>query len=107
MNLKGILSTIGLVGLLVFDAVLIAICFICQQYWWAFFFIGITALVGIFEGLSYCVTGKTISQWWWYWATKDTTSAWWSVGALASFLLAMGFLGLHLAAPLLARLFGG
>lgn len=107
MNLKGILSTIGLVGLIVFDALLITICGICKQWWWMNFFIGITLLVLIFEGLSYLTTGKTISQHWWAWSLKKPKQAWWSLGALVSFLLAMNFLALHLAAPLIAKFFGG
>ena len=106
MSLKGIFSSIGLIGLLVFDAALITICFICQQYWWAFFWIGITALVCLFEGLSYAVTGHTISQHWWIWSQKDKKNAWWSLGGIVAFLLSMNFLALHLLAPLLAQLFG-
>ena len=106
MSLKGVLSTIGLEGLIVFDALLITICGICGQWWWMNFFIGITLLVLIFEGLSYLTTGKTISQHWWAWSKTNPKQAWWSLGALASFLLAMNFLALHLAAPLLAQLFG-
>lgn len=106
MSLKGVLSSLGLIGLIVFDAILIAICFICSQLWWAYFFIGITLLVLIFEGVSYWLTGKTISQHWWAWSKTNSKMAWWSLGALLSFLLAMNFLALHLAAPLIAGLFG-
>lgn len=105
-KLKGLLSTIGLLGLLVSDAILITICFICSQIWWGCFFSCITLLVLIFEGLSYLLTGKTISQHWWAWSLKNPKQAWWSLGALASFLLAMNFLALHLAAPLIAQWFG-
>jgi hypothetical protein len=107
MSLKSVLSTIGLVGLIVFDAILIAICGICHQWWWMNFFISITLLVLIFEGLSYLITGKTISQHWWAWSEKKPKQALWSLGALVSFLLAMNFLALHLAAPMLAKVFGG
>ena len=106
MNLKGILSTIGLVGLLVFDALLIAICGFCHQWWWMWFFISITALVGIFETTSYILTGKTISQHWWAWSKIDKKNALWSLAALAAFLIAMNMLALHLAAVLIAQLFG-
>lgn len=106
-KLKGLLSTIGLVGLLAFDAILIAICFICHQFFWAFAFITITSTIGIFEGLSYCITGKTISQHWWVWSQENPKMMWWSLGGLVAFSLAMASLVLHLAAPILAKLFGG
>lgn len=106
MSLKGILSTIGLVGLIVFDVILITICFLCGQIWWGCFFSSITALVLIFELTSYLITGKTISQHWWAWSKTNPKQAWWSLGALASFLLAMDSLALHLAAPLIAQWFG-
>jgi len=103
---KPILSTIGLVGLIFFDVCLIAICFICHQYWWAFFWIGITALVGMFEGLSYCVTGHTISQWWWIWSESSPQMMWWSLAAAFCFYAAMTCLLLHLISPILAKLAG-
>ena len=106
MNLKGILSTIGLVGLIAFDAILIAIVGFCHQWWWMWFFISITALVGAFETTSYILTGKTISQHWWAWCKTDKKSALWSLVALAAFLLAMNCLALHLAAVLIAQVFG-
>lgn len=106
MNLKGWLSTIGLTGLLIFDALLIAICFICHQPFWAFFWIGITALVGLFEGLAYCVTGHTISQLWWAWSKENKKMMWWSLAAGFCFIMAMNMLLLHLWAPLIAQLFG-
>lgn len=105
MSLKGWLSTIGLVGLIVFDLILIVICFLCHQGWWGFFFIGITALVGIFEILSYIITGKTISQHWWAWETENTTMKWAALGALVAFLLAINSLAIHLLSPLLAQWF--
>lgn len=106
MSLKGVLSSLGLIGLIVFDVILITICFICGQLWWAYFFIGITLLVGAFEGVSYWLTGKTISQHWWAWSKMNAKMAWWSLAALLAFLLAMNSLALHLAAPLIANLFG-
>ena len=105
MSLKGIFSTIGLVGLITFDVILIAICGFSHQWWWMNFFIGITALVGIFETTSYILTGKTISQHWWAWSQTSKKTAIWSLAALLSFLIAMNMLALHLIAPLLAKIF--
>lgn len=106
MNLKGWLSTIGLVGLITFDAILIAICGFSHQWWWMWFFISITALVGIFETTSYLLTGKTISQHFWAWSKTSKKAAWWSLAAAAAFLIAMNMLVLHLVSPLIAQLFG-
>ena len=106
MSLKGIFSSIGLIGLILFDAILIAICFICHQLWWAYFFIGITALVIIFEIVSKITTGKTISQHWWAWSQENKKMKWWSIAGIIAFLLAMNSLALHLLAPILAKLFG-
>jgi hypothetical protein len=89
-----VLRTVGLIGLIVFDAALIATMFIAREYYWAFFFISITAAVGIFEGLAYLTTGKTISTQYKDFFKKNALLA--AMG-LIFFGLAMASLILHLS----------
>lgn len=51
----------ALVSLCVSDVLFIGLLLIFKVFIWAFFVIGVTALVGIFEGLWFCLEKKTIS----------------------------------------------
>lgn len=84
--------TIALIGLIVFDVALLTTLAIFQQWYWLFFFVTITATVGIFEGLSYLEKGKTISQQY-YQFRKDHPIG--SLVALLFFGLAMASLIIH------------
>ena len=86
-------KTVGLIGLIVFDIALIAILSFYKQWYWVFFFGTITTTVGLFEGLSKCETGKTISQQYYKFREEHPIG---SLLGLLFFGLAMASLILHL-----------
>lgn len=87
------LRSIGLWMLIGFDIALLTTLALCQQWFWVFFFATVTTTVGIFEGLSYCTLGKTISQQY-YQFRKDKPFL--SFLALIFFALSMAGLFIHL-----------
>lgn len=54
--------TIALICLIVFDIALLLTLAYFKIWYWLFFFVTITSTVGVFEGLAYTTTGRTISQ---------------------------------------------
>ena len=64
--------------------------------WWVWFWLSIAAVLGIFEGLSYWKTGKTISQQFWAWRKNPATPVWqkWAIGG--AMVIFWTYLILHL-----------
>lgn len=93
-TVTGVLRTIGLVAMIVFDVALIALMFWKGLLFWAWFFVSVTALVGVYEIVAKLTTGKTISTQYKEFAQKHP---FWAYTGLALFALAMASLVLHLA----------
>ena len=90
----GIARTVGLISMIVFDVALIVLMFWQGIYFWAWFFVTITAVVGLYEVVAKVTTGKTLSTQYKEFAQKHPV---WAYTGLALFALAMGSLVLHLA----------
>jgi hypothetical protein len=86
-------KTVGLIGLIVFDIALLTILSIYKQWYWVFFFGTVTTTVGLFEGLSKCEKGKTISQQFYKFRDEHPIA---SLLALIFFLASMISLAIHL-----------
>lgn len=90
----GIARTVGLISMIVFDVALIALMFWQGILFWAWFFVGVTTLVIIYEIVAKITTGKTISTQYKEFAQKHPV---WAYTGLALFALSMASLVLHLA----------
>jgi hypothetical protein len=86
-------KTIGLIGLIFFDICLLVTLAIFNEWFWFFCFVTITTTVGVFEGLSYTVYGKTISQQYYKFRKEHPVG---SLLGLIFFGLSMASLILHL-----------
>lgn len=56
--------------------------------WWKWFWLGLAVYLGVFELAAKLITGRTISQQYWLWAS--TSHGWWA----PALLVALGGIGL-------------